>query len=146
MKIINCAVVLLICSTSFLTKALELTPGIWQGQVAMHNKDPQNALFKVKRNDGDFTIVMYFNDRPYTFENLSIVEDKIQFNLDTGLDYDCSIEEDKKNNLVGECLVSNNDEELRRIKIKLQPPKIDSIETEPEMPEESVEGGQTQKQ
>ena len=110
------------------TIAAELTKGELQGTVTMHQEQTQLVKFKVNKNG---KITMYYNQRAYRFENLTVGSKEMTFELNTGSDYNCQLERlDQKYS--GNCFLQNeedNQEEKRTIKLEmLLPEKIEEQE------------------
>jgi len=121
-----------------LTFADELLEGEWQGSVIMHEQAEQLATFKVRHKNSGFKITMYFNNRPYQFEDLSVGADKMTFALDTGSVYGCELTRKDSDKFSGEC-VMETEEEKRTIVINMQSPdeieQEDVLEVEPAVEE-----------
>ena len=106
---------------NLVTLADELLEGEWQGSVIMHEQAEQLATFKVRHKNSGFKITMYYNNRPYQFEDLSVNADKMTFTLDTGSIYDCELTCPDSDKFSGECILET-EEETRTVVINMQPP------------------------
>jgi len=103
----------------------ELLIGDWQGDVTMYNEKPTTAIFRVKQlsigETNKFKITMFYNERPYDFENLVISEDSLKFALDTGAKYECELNRIEEGGYQGKCHYIHTDE-TRVILMTLSPP------------------------
>jgi len=115
----------------------------------MHGQEPAKAKFRVRSTENDdavsFKINMYYDERRFKFEKLTVGKKEIKFVLDTGEKYDCVLSYDKKvkkelkecknkEGYCGKCLLEIDDE-IRKIIINMLPP-----EQAPEAPEQDDAG------
>jgi hypothetical protein len=116
---------------SFTANCKNLVSGNWSGSVTMPEKEQRPATFKVnKAGKGDYKIMLLYNDRPYSFENLVAEDDELTFTFDTGTTYSCVLVWQEEGNLSGKCLSEQSDESTRIISLNMLPP-------EPENPDDS---------
>ena len=118
--------------TGPVVQAEALPEGEWEGSVRMHEQTEQITKFKVHQGNSGSTITMFYNSRPYQFENLVIKADRITFEIDTGSDYQCELKRAGDDNFAGEC-TTETEEDMRTIKINMHPPEVLEPEDEPEV-------------
>lgn len=140
---------LITASISYSAFAAELVEGQRDGVVTMHGQEPIRAKFRVRSNQNDdvisFKIDMFYDERRFKFDKLTVGKKEIRFVLDTGEIYDCvlfygnkeknDIKECKnKEGYCGKCILEIDDE-IRKIVINMLPP-----EEAPEAPEQDGAG------
>lgn len=109
---------------SFTANSKNLLSGNWSGSVTMPEKQQRPATFKVNnKSEGDYKIMLLYNDRPYSFENLVVEDDELTFTLDTGTIYSCILVWQEEGNLSGECLSEQSKESTRIINLNMLPPE-----------------------
>lgn len=127
--------------TSPVAAADELPEGEWDGPVRMHEQPERITKFKVRQHGSGRNITMFYNGRPYQFENLIVTADKMIFDLDTGSIYRCELDRSSDGHFAGVCTMDTG-EEIRTIGMKMQPPEVIEplVEAEIEIqPEEESE-------
>ncbi len=106
--------------------SMDFQCGDWPGDVTMHNEKAATVIFRVKQQDtenmDELKIIMFYNERPYVFEELVIDDDGMNFTLDTGDKYMCELEPDGSGGYQGGCLYQEDAEE-RHIPISMAPPE-----------------------
>jgi hypothetical protein len=109
---------------SFATNSENLVSGNWSGSVTMPEKQQRPSAFKVNNtSEGSYQIMMLYNDRPYSFENLITNDDELTFTLDTGTVYSCILAWKEEGKLSGECQSKQSDESTRTISLEMLPPE-----------------------
>lgn len=106
---------------------------------------PAVSQFRVKKqadngSDG-YKITMFYNERPYEFEQLTIDKDRLTFKLDTGVKYDCKLTADTDGGYSGDCTY-RNDGETRHIKLLMTPPVDTDGDTVAKPKNSKLESGQ----
>lgn len=115
--------------------ASELVSGNWEGTVEMHKRTEKFSTFVVEQSSsGEYSITLYYDERPYSFENIQVKDDGLTFELDTGSKYNCKLIWDDNRFFAGECTITLNDE-IRTINIRMYAPEQVIEEPEPESPQ-----------
>lgn len=106
--------------------AQSLTRGNWRGEVTMHGEQPTVALFRVQHvDDADpprQVVTMFYNERPYSFEEVRFDDGDMRFTLDTGVRYDCRLKPEDDGSYRGRCRYKDEDGETRIIRVSMSPP------------------------
>lgn len=106
----------------------ELITGKWGGTYAVTDKESINVHYKVdKINDEaavSYKIAIYIHDDPFPFSDFELKEGQMTFNLKTGIiETKCKLEKQEDDTYEGECINSNDQDDKRKIKLKMIPPQ-----------------------
>ena len=129
-------VLLITASISHSVIAAELVEGQWDGTVTMHGEKSSNVKFRVRSKQNDdvisYKIDLFYNERPFKFDKLTVNKKEMKFLLNTGAEYDCVLTlDDKQKKDIKECKNKEGycgkcihliDDETREIIINMQPP------------------------
>ena len=116
---------------SFATNGENLVAGNWSGSVTMPEKPQRPSTFKVNNtSEGSYKIMMLYNDRPYSFENLKTDDGELTFSLDTGTVYSCILAWKEEGKLSGECQSKQTDKSTRTISLEMLPPEPVNLDDE----------------
>ena len=105
----------------------ELITGKWVGSFVVTDKESINVHYEVDRINGEaaasYEIAMFIHDDPFPFSDLELKGDQMTFTLNTGIKTKCKLEKQEDDTYEGECVNSNDQDDKKKIKLKMIPPQ-----------------------